>query len=175
MDSSEFFEFLSGRASIRNYRDETPGDEALAYILSCASTAPSAGNLESWDVVIVSDPERRAALAEAALDQAHVREAPVVLVVSANYVRAISRYGDRGILYALCDATIACTYMMLAAHALGLGSCWTGTFDDEDVRTVLDLPAHIRPVCILAVGPGEQTSGMTPRLPVEEHVHVDSW
>jgi nitroreductase len=175
MDSSEFLGFLSSRSSIRSYRDEAPDEEALAYILSCASTAPSAGNLESWDVVVVTDPERRAGLAEAALDQAHVREAPVVFVVAANYVRAMARYGDRGILYALCDASIACTYMMLAAHAIGLGSCWTGAFDDEDVRTVLELPPHIRPVALLAIGPGEQTSGMTPRLPIEEHVHVDSW
>jgi nitroreductase len=175
MDSSEFLEFLSSRASIRSYRDEPLDEQALAYILSCASTAPSAGNLESWDVVVVSEPGRKAALEEAALDQPHVREAPVVLVVAANYVRAMSRYGDRGILYALCDAVIACTHMMLAAHARGLASCWTGAFDDEDVRAVLELPPHIRPVCLLTVGPGEQTSGMTPRLPVEEHVHFDSW
>lgn len=175
MDSSDLLAFLSSRASIRSYRDEPVGDEALAFVLACASTAPSAGNLESWDVVVVRDPGQRAALAEAALDQAHVREAPAVLVVAANYVRAMSRYGDRGILYALEDATIAATYMMLAAHSLGLASCWTGAFDDEDIRTVLELPPHIRPVCLLAVGPGEQTSGMTPRLPVEEHVHLETW
>lgn len=175
MDSPEFLEFLSRRSSIRSYRDEMPDEQALAYILSCASTAPSAGNLESWDVIVVTDAERRAGLAEAALDQPHVRDAPVVLVIAANYVRAMSRYGDRGILYALCDASIACTYMMLAAHAIGLGSCWTGAFDDEDVRTVLELPQHIRPVALLTIGPGEQTSGMTPRLPIEEHVHIESW
>ena len=175
MDSSEFYGFLANRASIRSYSGVPLEDEALTYILSCASTAPSAGNLESWDVVVVTDPEQRSQLAEAALDQSHLSEAPMVLVVCANYVRAMSRYGDRGILYALCDATIAATYMMLAAHARGLSSCWTGTFDDDDLRTILDLPQHIRPVVLLTVGAGEQTSGMTPRLPIEEHVHLDSW
>ena len=87
----------------------------------------------------------------------------------------MSRYEDRGILYALCDASIAATYMMLAAHASGLGACWTGAFDDDEVRSVLDLPQHIRPVVLLTVGAGEQTSGLTARLPVEEHVHLDSW
>jgi nitroreductase len=175
MDSPEFYEFLANRSSIRSYSDDPLDEQSMAYILSCASTAPSAGNLESWDVVIVTDPERRAELAEAALDQAHVLDAGAVFVVCANYVRAMSRYGDRGILYALCDASIACTYMMLAAHARGLASCWTGAFDDDDVRTVLDLPQHIRPVALLTIGSGEQTSGMTPRLPVEEHVHLDAW
>ncbi|NLX49026.1 MAG: nitroreductase [Methanospirillum sp.] len=175
MDSSEFLGFLSSRTSIRSYREETLDPGALAYMLSCASSAPSAGNLESWDVVVVTEPGTKEALSEAALDQPHIREAPVVLVVGANYVRAMSRYGDRGILYAVCDASIACTYMMLAAHALGLGSCWTGAFDDEDVRDVLGLPQHVRPVALLAVGHGEQTSGMTSRLPVEEHVHLEAW
>jgi len=175
MDSSEFYGFLANRSSIRSYSSGVLEPEALAYLLSCASTAPSAGNLESWDVVVVTDPGRRSQLAEAALDQAHVAQAPAVLVVCANYVRAMSRYGDRGILYALCDASIAATYMMLAAQAIGLASCWTGAFDDDDVRTVLELPQHIRPVVLLTVGAGEQTSGMTSRLPVEEHVHIDSW
>ncbi|HOV68376.1 MAG TPA: nitroreductase family protein [Methanoregulaceae archaeon] len=175
MDSSEFYRFLSTRTSIRSYRGEELGADPLAYILSCASTAPSAGNLESWDVVVVTDPDRRGLLAEAALDQPHVAQAPAVLVVCANYVRAMSRYGERGILYALCDASIAASYMMLAAHAFGLGSCWTGAFDDDDVRSVLGLPQHVRPVVLLTVGHGEQTSGMTARLPVEEHVHLDTW
>lgn len=175
MDLSEFHGFLSNRTSIRSYTGEEVGADAIAFILSCASTAPSAGNLESWDVVVVTDPDRRGQLAEAALDQIHVAEAPVVLVVCANYVRSMSRYGDRGILYALCDASIAATYMMLAAHSSGLGTCWTGAFDDEEVRSVLDLPQHIRPVVLLTVGPGEQTSGLTARLPVEEHVHLESW
>ncbi len=175
MDSSEFYGFLANRTSIRSYAGEEIEADALAYILSCASTAPSAGNLESWDVVVVTDPDRRGQLAEAALDQPHVASASAVLVVCANYVRSMSRYEDRGILYALCDASIAATYMMLAAHASGLGACWTGAFDDDEVRSVLDLPQHIRPVVLLTVGTGEQTSGLTARLPVEEHVHLDSW
>ena len=99
----------------------------------------------------------------------------MVLAVSANYVRAMSRGTATAGSCTLCDASIACTYMMLAAHALGLASCWTGAFDDEDVTTRPRFPPHIRPVCLLAIGPGEQTSGMTPRLPIEEHVHVEAW
>ncbi len=66
----------------------------------------------------------------------------------------MSRYGERGILYGLEDATIACTYMMLAAQAQKLQSCWTGAFNDDEVREILDLPPHIRPVSLLVVGKG---------------------
>jgi nitroreductase len=175
MDSSDFFGFLESRSSVREY-DELPlTEEEIDYILRCASTAPSAGNLEAWDVVVVTDEKTKQALAEAAFSQNHVEQAPVVFVVCANYVRSMSRYGERGILYSLEDATIACTYMMLAAHAKNIRSCWTGAFDDEGVREILSLPQHIRPVSLLAVGKGHPPAQHTDRMGIGEHVHRETW
>jgi nitroreductase len=175
MDSSDFYGFLECRSSVREYDDEQLGTDDVDYILRCASTAPSAGNLEAWDVIVVREEETRAALAEAAFSQKHVEQAPVVFVVCANYVRSMSRYGERGILYGLEDATIACTYMMLAAHAKNLHSCWTGAFDDEEVRGILNLPQHIRPVSLLAVGKGHPPAQHTDRMGIGEHVHREIW
>jgi len=87
----------------------------------------------------------------------------------------MSRYGERGILYGLEDATIACTYMMLAAHAKSLQSCWTGAFDDDEVRDILSLPQHIRPVSLLAVGKGHPPAQRTERMGIGEHVHRETW
>ncbi|HVN65724.1 MAG TPA: nitroreductase family protein [Methanomicrobiales archaeon] len=175
MDSSSFLSFLSSRASVREFSPEPLPGDGIQAILEAARTAPSAGNREAWDVVVVTDGELREALAGAALSQPHVREAPCVLVVCANYIRSMSRYGERGILFALEDATIACTYMMLAAHAAGLGSCWTGAFDEDEVREVLDLPAHLRPVALLAVGRGRPPVERTGRMDLSEHVHRNGW
>ena len=175
MDFSDILSFLSGRSSVREYESGPIPEEEIEYILDCASTAPSAGNIEAWDVVVVTDEETRAALAEAAFDQAHIEQAPVILAVCSNYVRSMSRYGERGILYALEDATIACTYMMLAAHARNLQSCWTGAFDDEAVREVLGLPQHIRPIALLAIGKGQTPGQLTGRMAVGEHVHRETW
>ncbi|HNX18381.1 MAG TPA: nitroreductase family protein [Methanoregula sp.] len=175
MEYSEFPGFLTSRSSVREYEDRPLLDEEIEYILSCAGTAPSAGNLESWDVVVVTDEEVRDALADAAFGQEHVGQAPALFVVCANYVRSMSQYGERGILYALEDATIACTYMMLAAHARGLCSCWTGAFEDDEVREVLGLPPHIRPVAILAAGHGHAPVKLAGRMDIGEHVHRDVW
>ena len=117
----------------------------------------------------------RESLSLAAYDQPHVRDAPLLMVVCANYVRSMSRYGERGILYALEDATIACTYMMLAAHALRLQSCWVGAFDEDEVRAMLSLPPHVRPVSILCIGRGSSPASQTERMPVAGHVHQESW
>jgi nitroreductase len=175
MDSSEFYEFLVSRSSVREYTPRKVTGDERSYILDCASAAPSAGNLEAWDVVIVEADELRESLSLAAYDQPHVRDAPLLMVVCANYVRSMSRYGERGILYALEDATIACTYMMLAAHALRLQSCWVGAFDEDEVRAMLSLPPHVRPVSILCIGRGSSPASQTERMPVAGHVHQESW
>ncbi len=175
MDSSEFLDFLTTRTSVRDYSGDEIDEDAIVYILDCANTAPSAGNLESWDVVVVRDQEQKEVLSGASFDQIHVRDAPVLFVVCANYVRSMSRYGDRGILYAVQDATIACTYMMLATHSLRLSSCWVGAFDEDEVRDILALPQHIRPIAMLTVGMGRSRAALTERMAVGEHVHMDSW
>lgn len=175
MDSSEFLGFLTNRASVREYGSEPVSEEDIRYILDCASTAPSAGNLEAWDVVLVIDEDARLELQEAAFGQEHIGQAPLTLVVCANYIRSMSHYGERGILYAVQDATIAATYMMLAAHARGLHSCWTGAFSEEEVKAPLGLPQHIRPVALLAVGKGTMPQTFTDRLAVAEHLHFAHW
>jgi len=175
MDSSRFLAFLSSRASVRDFTPSPLEEPEIEAILQSARTAPSAGNREAWDVVVVTDAEIREALAEAALSQPHVKEAPCVLVVCANYIRSMSRYGDRGILYAIQDATIACTYMMLAAHAGGLQTCWVGAFGEEEVKEILDLPGHLRPVAMLTVGRGRVPQDRTGRMDLSEHVHRDRW
>ncbi|RXE56017.1 nitroreductase [Methanoculleus taiwanensis] len=175
MNSSEFLRFLKGRSSVREYRAEPLDGEEIEYILSCARTAPSAGNREAWDVVVVTDEDMRLELSLAALEQPHVRDAPAVFVVCANYIRSMSQYGERGILYAVQDATIAATYMMLAAHATGLRSCWTGAFREEEVRELLELPQHVRPIALLTVGKGQPPQERTGRIALEEHVHREIW
>lgn len=175
MDSSEFFTFLSGRSSIREYRGEEVPLSVIEDLMECVSTAPSAGNLESWDIVVVTDPTRKDDLFHASHKQEQVRYAPVIFVVCANYARSMSRYKERGILFALEDASIAATYLMLGCHAAGLASCWVGAFDDDMVRSVLSLPYHVRPVVILTAGYGRGGAVPTTRMPIHEHIHEEEW
>ncbi len=175
MNSSDFFEFLSKRSSVREFTSAEVSGEEIEFMIKCASKAPSAGNRESWDVVVVTDEGIKEDLSDASFGQEHLISAPVILAVCANYVRSMSQYGERGILYAVEDASIACTYMMLAAHSAGLHSCWTGAFDDETVSEILDLPQHARPVALLAIGRGRESHQKTGRMPVLEHIHNETW
>ena len=175
MDLSEFQTFLATRYSVREYEPDCLTEDEKDYLLQAVSSAPSAGNLEAWDVVIVTDPGQLELLGDAAGNQHQIPDAGSALVVCANYVRSMSRYADRGILFAVQDATIAATYMMLAAHALRLHTCWIGAFDEDEVKGALDLPQHIRPIAILAIGRGMPPESHPERMDPEGHAHYDIW
>ena len=95
--------------------------------------------------------------------------APVAIVVCADADQSAARYHERGReLYCLQDTAAAATHILLAAVALGLGSCWIGAFDGGQAAAVLELPSRHRPVAILPIGrPAGERGGATSREPLE--------
>ncbi len=149
----DFFHLIEARRSMRKYAETPVEEEKLQRILAAINRAPSAGNLQAFEVFIVRKLEQRQALVQAAWNQEFLAEAPVVLAFCAEPARSAIKYGERGAtLYALQDATIACTFAMLAAKALGLDTVWVGAFDEAAVSSLLRLPSDLRPALLLPVG-----------------------
>lgn len=168
----DFFEVVKSRHSIRSFARTAVEPEKLQIILESANRAPSAGNLQAYEIYLVSKASDRVALARAAWEQEFVAQAPVVLVFCAHPARASRRYGQRGVrLYALQDATIACTLAMLAATALGLATVWVGAFDDDAVSRAIGAPKDLVPVAILPIGYAAEEPEPTPRRRLQELVH----
>ncbi len=169
----DYFDVVRQRRSIRAFSTKPFEQEKLQKILETANAAPSAGNLQAYEIYLVTQPADRAALARAAGDQDFVAAAPVVLVFCAHPSRAERRYGQRGVrLYALQDATIACTFAMLAAEALGLATVWVGAFNDEAVHAAIGAPAGIIPVAVLPIAYPAEKPGPTSRRRLEDLVHT---
>lgn len=168
----DFFDVMKERHSIRAYKDQRVEPEKLQQILEAINRAPSAGNLQAFEVYEVCEAKRKTALAEAAYDQEFLAQAPVVLVFCAHAARSAGRYGERGVgLYCVQDATIACTFAMLAATALGLSTVWVGAFDEDAVRRVINAPQAHRPVAMLPVGYPDESSRIRPRRSMNELIH----
>jgi nitroreductase len=167
---------IASRTSIRAYRKDPISPETVLRILEAARAAPSAGNRQAREIIVVEDSCAKSALAEAALGQDFIKEAPVNLVFCANPERSAQRYSERGSnLYCILDAAASIENSLLAAHALGLGACWIGAFNDDQVRIALGLPASLRPVAIIPIGyPAEQPEP-TPRLRLIDFTHQDHY
>src|SRR3990172_1781235 len=91
----ELLEAIKGRRSTRAFKKQTIPDNAIETLIEAARCAPSAGNIQPWEFVIVKNQTVRKKLAEAALNQRHVEEAPVVIVVCADEKRSSMGYGSR--------------------------------------------------------------------------------
>ncbi len=168
----DLFSTIRYRHSVRSYRTDLPVEpEKLHAVLEAACAAPSAGDLQSYRIVVVQSQAVRDALRRAANDQAFLSESPVCLAFCADPARSATRFGARGAgLYALQDATIAAAYAQLAIVAAGLGSTWVGYFDEAEVLKVLELADGYVPVALLSIGYPAELPEPTARRPLSEVV-----
>jgi nitroreductase len=171
----EYFEAVKARHSVRAFQKKPAEEEKISRIIEAINLAPSAGDLQAYEVVIVKDPMLKEKLAKAAFGQSFVSEAPVCFVFVACPERSSRKYGRRGSeLYCVQDASIATTYAMLAATALGLSSTWVGAFDEEAAARAVGATGGKRPVAILPVGYAAESPESTPRRPVSDVAFLDT-
>lgn len=167
-------EAIENRRSIRKFMEKAISKSDIEILLHSAQMAPSAGNLQARELIIVSLDEGKKELARAALNQEFIKEAPLVIVICANMTRSEPRYRTRSALYAIQDATASVVNILLASLALGLGACWVGAFDERRVSSLLNLPEHVRPIALVPVGYPDEAPMAPPRLG-EKIEHWEKW
>ena len=146
-------EVFQNRHSVRSFQNKEIKEGELKEILKAAESAPSAGNLKARKIAVVEDLDLKQKLAEAALGQDFIGEAPVVLVFFALPLVSAQKYRERGKnLYAIQDATIATSFAWLQAVMLGIDGCWVGAFNEEKVKGILNAKEDERPIAILPLG-----------------------
>ena|SRR3989338_1520711 len=150
-------ECIKTRRTVRKYIDAPVSWELITNVIDAGKAAPSSGNLQNWKFIIVLNKDKRAAIAEACLQQYWMADAPCHIVVCGETNKAIRFYGIRGDrLYTIQNCAAACQNMSLAAHHLGLGSAWVGAFDENMLKRALGIPDEVRPQAVITLGyPGE--------------------
>lgn len=162
----DFSDVINIRKSVRKYSSKEVEEEKLQGILKIINSAPSAGNLKSYRVIVVKDKETKEKLKDACLGQGFVSQAPVNLVFladknSGEHIQnrrpstmvAGEKYGKRGAeLYSIQDATIACSYAQLAAVEFGLSTVWVGAFEPEEVSKIINAKENEVPIAVLPLG-----------------------
>ena len=152
-------ETIKNRRSVREFQEKEISEEIIDKLIEALIWAPSAGNLQSRKFYFVFDEKIKKDLAEAALDQDFIAEAPLV-VVGCTDDKIAWRYGERGKkLYSICDVAMSIQNMMLLAQDLGLGSCPVGAFGEDKVSEILEVPKNLHPTLIVPIGyPAESPS-----------------
>jgi nitroreductase len=172
----DVLESIEGRRSIRFFTDQPISEQEVRKLIDAARQAPSAGNIQPWEFVIVKKAEIKHKLVVAALNQTFLEQAPVVIVVCANLSASENGYGSRGAtLYCIQDTAAATQNIHLAAYSMGLGTCWVGAFNEEDVKQALGIPKGIRPVAMIPVGHATANPRKHPRRTLNEIIHEEKY
>lgn len=143
-------EIINNRRSIRKFTDKKVEEEKIEKILRSAMQAPSAGNQQPWEFLIVTDREDRFSLSKMSPYAAAVKSAPTVLILLADTDRL--RYPDNRDQ----DMSACAQNILLEAVELGLGAVWLGVSPLEDrmdyICKLFSLPPNLIPFCVIPLG-----------------------
>lgn len=181
----EFSDVIATRRSVRAFSDRPVTPETIEKVLQAARWAPSWKNLQCWDFLILRDKGQIEELAESGAfgKNTWLRLAPVIIVACGKPAESGAM---NDISYYAVDVAIAMQQLMLGATDLGLGTCWIGIFDGDQLQSRLDIPGDSKVVALTPLGyPAEQRSlgerivegaaRTRHRRPIEDIIHYDRW
>ena len=167
-----FSELVTKRYSVRAYKPDPVEEEKLQQVLEAARMAPTAVNLQPFQIIVIHTAGR-----EAELNRIYGRDwfvqAPLIICACGIPTRGWSR-GD-GKSYTDVDVAIVVDHMTLAAADVGLGTCWIGAFDPVAAREVLGLPDDVEPVAFMTLGYPADRLRTKKRKPLSELVRYERW
>lgn len=142
----EVLEAIRTRRSVRKYDKRPVPEESVQKILEAGRWAPSANNSQPWSFIVLRDEKVRKEVARAATYGRFLADAPLGIAVIIDPAASSNPVED---------GAIATQNMLLAAHALGLGTCWIGSYGsayEERVKEILSIPEGKRLLSIVSVG-----------------------
>ena len=181
---------LLSHRSIRGYRSDALPEGTLETLIAAAQSAATSSNLQTWSVVAVTDPAKKAAIAKIASGQKHIEQCPLFLAWVADISRNERLGAEEGVeletlpyletfLVAAIDAALAAQNAVTAAESLGLSTVYIGAMRNniEEVGKILGLPKGAMGVFGLCVGyaaPGVANE-VKPRLPQAAILYHDTY
>jgi nitroreductase len=167
----DFLELARRRYSVRSYRADPVEKEKLERILEAARLAPTAVNIQPFELLVIPTAGREAELLQIYNKKWFVQP-PIVIcacgIPGKNWVRKDGKnYND-------VDVAIVMDHLILAATAEGLGTCWIGAFNPGAAKEVLNLAAGVEPIAFTPLGYGADRPPVKKRKPLSELVRYVS-
>lgn len=150
---SAVLENIATRVTVRAYQNKPVETEKVEQLLRAGMAAPTALNAQPWHFIVITDRSVLKALAGVSQHTGILETAPMAIAVCGNLSKTLPSAEQ---VYWIQDVSAATENILLAAHAMGLGATWTGSYPVEErhrtAEKVLDLPKHIKAVSIIAIG-----------------------
>lgn len=191
-------EILRNRVSLRRYAERPLEEQDIKLIIEAALRAPTAGNMMMYSMIIISEQDLKQRLSETCDHQPFIAKAPLVVIFLADLQRWFDYYknsdvedyclkqgreffgpDEADLLLASCDALIAAQNAVIAAEALGIGSCYIGDIMEnyEIHQSLLNLPPLVFPISMVCFGyyPEEERPKPRERFDSQYIVHENTY
>lgn len=175
---------IENRRSTRKYLDKKVEKEKLHQLLESARLAPSGSNTQPWVFIVVESEDTKRKLAIAEHNQLWMTSAPLHIVCVADSrcripaeisVSLNESSPEPELKQIIRDTAIAIEHILLEAENLGLATCWTAWFEQEDIRPILNIPEDQYVCGIITVGYGDEFPTERPRKRLEDMVKYEKW
>lgn len=168
------FNVILQRRSIRKYKEDPIPEDILHRSLEAARWAPSGKNLQPWKFILVRDKDLKKRLAQASAGQFFMAKAPLIVVACGFPDDCYSRMG-RYMKSWPVDVAIALEHLILQAWQDGLGTCWIGSFEEEEVKAILHIPDHVKVLALTPLGYPAKVPPSRGRKSLDEIVSYDRY
>ncbi|TES87370.1 MAG: nitroreductase, partial [Candidatus Aminicenantes bacterium] len=165
-------EVIQKRQSVRKYKKDPIPEKAFMRVLEAARLAPSGKNFQPWKFIIVKDKALKEKLAQASAGQFFMAEAPIIIVGCGfpdNCYAHMGRYMKSWSV----DVTIALEHLILQAQEEGLGTCWIGSFEEEEVKAILNIPENVKVLALTPLGYPDEIPRFRGRKSLDEIISYD--
>ena len=188
----DVFEAIRNRRSIRHYKIDPVDDKTVQAVLEATHWAPSWGNSQCWRFIVVRDPGIKSGIADTLMKikidnewvenaaAKSIKQAPVLIIFcaekgKAGYNAEGTPITDKGDYWFMFDIALAMENMVLAAHALGLGTVIVGGFDSARVAKLLDVPQGYTVVTMTPLGVPDRKGQVSPRKQLSEVLYHEKY
>lgn len=185
--TTPMIELIHKHGSVRNYKSDPVPDGWIEEIIGAAQRTSSSSNLQTYSVIVTTDPDKKKKVQEISGGQSHISQAPIFLLWCADFSR-LKRVSDQqgydieagyieNFMVGTVDAAITMQSAALAAESLGLGFCFIGALrnDPDGIRALFKLPELVFPVCGMTLGWAEKPPLIRPRLPLKSVLHKETY
>jgi nitroreductase len=168
----DLLQLVKTRYSVRAYKPDPVGEDELRQVLEAARLAPTAGNKQSFQLIVIQTQGREEELRRI-YDRDWFVGAPLIICACGIPSGAWIRDDKKN--YSVVDVAIVMDHLILAATELRMGTCWVAAFNEQATREILGLPEEVEPIVFTPLGyPADQPEPKE-RKPLEELVRYDRW
>jgi nitroreductase len=170
----DVFEAIEGRRSVRKYKSKPVERELTEKLLNAACWAPSGGNIQPWKFIVVEDRMILEMIRK--ISPGYFGETPLAILVCSDKTKAHRVGGTLGRDYlSITDCAMATQNMLLAAHALGLGTCVVKSFSHIAMKEILEIPEGIEPELLVVIGYTDASPAPPQRIPLKENTYLNKF